>query len=443
MRSLRSSSVAKASRTLEALNLLLEESARNVPMYASLYHVAEVGVPKLQELSDLSRLPLLEKAQLKASFPDRSTHQKKTVSDLYQISTSGTSDKLLTFHDEDKRNWDRSADLLLKHRTEGLGRVLIIPPDECYERCGLDEKFSVPLASSLRSAMFGSSQVKRKARSELASRFLWNSYSVPSPGMEGTAVKQQKIDGYFETVARLKPRTIKAFPYYFWLMSQRAEGKKLKGVDTVRPAGGKATPFMIDQIETTLGVRFRNNYGTAELGTIALDTEDGRGLQLMEHLFYVEFLRDNRPAKIGELAEIVITDLRNFSSPLIRYRVGDVGRLISCGDNEPLQFEVNGRMDETIITPSGKYLASDEVIDFFLRAGLTYFRLTEKNAQDFLLETTSQPTDSIALEKAFSELLEQDVQLDVRRVKRITPEPSGKYKLIRSESYSNFHRSNP
>lgn len=417
-------------------------------MYRELYDSVSEGAPKLENIAALSRLPMVSKSMLKASFPDKSTNSQLKNKRLYEISTSGTSDRIMVFHDEEKRNWDRAADLLLKHRTEGFGKVLTIPADDCYERCGLGDSQPAPLHMSLIDAMTERGQARAEARKEALSRlartFLWRSYALPAPGVDGTNVEQRVIENYFDTINELAPITVKAFPYYFWMMSNRSNSGTFKNVRFIRPSGGKATPLMIDTIETRLGAKFRENYGTAELGTIAMDSGSSRAQNLFEHLYVLEFIRDGRPAVPGELAELVITDLRNQASPLIRYRVGDVGRIIAPekqpqGDDMPLQFEVNGRLDETIVTTGGKHLSSDETIDFFIQHGLKYFRLIQKDDEHFLLETVTVPGDASALSKAFSVLLGQTVELGVRRVRRIAPESSGKYKLVTSTSFDRFH----
>ena len=44
----------------------------------------------------------------------------------------------------------------------------------------------------------------------------------------------------------------------------------------------------------------------------------------MDESYVVELLTDGRPTEPGEVGEILVTDLNNFSVPLIRYRIGDL-----------------------------------------------------------------------------------------------------------------------
>ncbi|MEJ2417431.1 MAG: hypothetical protein P8Y45_10965 [Exilibacterium sp.] len=221
----------------------------------------------------------------------------------------------------------------------------------------------------------------------------------------------------------------------------------------VRPSGGLITPFMAKTIERAFKAKVRQNYGTAELGTIAYDCKDNTNQHLIAEIQYVEFLRYGKPVAPGELGEIYVTDLRNRVSPLIRYRVGDVGRAVgnqcSCGYNG-LLFQVEGRLDEIIVTPEGKAFTPSETIDFFLaRPEFSFVKLVQRSDRKFTVEYV--PSAAIAetldvqllekrLSREFSEFLETSVEVSLRKVRRIPPEGSGKYKLVISKSYDRFHQ---
>lgn len=431
---------------LAALNKLLRDAYAHVPLYHDLYP----GPLQLETLTALSELPPVTKDDLRASFPDRLLNSRFDIAKLYPIATSGTSNRVMIFQDETKRDWDRAADLLLKFRTERLGRVLTIPPDDCYERCGLNGAQTTSWRATVKGALIHKGRARIKARREflsrIASKVLWNDRVMAAPGVDGTAVADAVIDRYFDAIGEVRPATIKAFPYYFWMLAKRARGRDLSPCKVVRPSGGKASSYMIDEIERQLGVRFRDNYGTAELGTISVDDESTRAQVLIEPLFIVEFIRHGRPVANGELGEIYITDLRNHACPLIRYRVGDVGRVVhpaSGSERGALQFEVCGRMDETIVTRQGHIVPPDVVIDAFLEIdGIDFCRLLQKDDLHFLLEVVpgSMTIDEVRAEAALRRLLrEPEAMLTLRRVRRISPEGSGKYKLVGSRSYGRFH----
>lgn len=96
-------------------------------------------------------------------------------------------------------------------------------------------------------------------------------------------------------------------------------------------------------------------YATADAGVIGFQcSELSRGAHhLFAHSQYIEFVSPSTglPVKDGEIGELVVTSLNKKHMPIIRYRVGDLGRWLmrpcSCGRKEPL-FEILGRCDDRI-----------------------------------------------------------------------------------------------
>ena len=89
------------------------------------------------------------------------------------------------------------------------------------------------------------------------------------------------------------------------------------------------TPSMRKLIENCTGVKVFNEYGCGEVGSIAHECEAGN-LHTMDDNLIVEV--DNTDGKSGEL---IVTDLYNYATPLIRYRVRDYATksnsTCSCG----------------------------------------------------------------------------------------------------------------
>jgi len=77
----------------------------------------------------------------------------------------------------------------------------------------------------------------------------------------------------------------------------------------------------------------------------------------------VEIVDENGPVSPGEYGEIVVTDLLNRVFPLIRYRVGDRGKLLpgpcACGLPYPLMDYVRGRTTDLIITKTGNRIPGE------------------------------------------------------------------------------------
>ena len=103
----------------------------------------------------------------------------------------------------------------------------------------------------------------------------------------------------------------------------------------------------------------RETYGLTE--GVASASECGHGrLHIWPEFGTIEALADGRPAAPGESGELVCTGLLNADMPLVRYRVGDRGRLADpseqcdCGRSLPLMASVDGRNNDVLITRDGR-----------------------------------------------------------------------------------------
>jgi phenylacetate-CoA ligase len=85
--------------------------------------------------------------------------------------------------------------------------------------------------------------------------------------------------------------------------------------------------------------------------------------------YIVEILRDGRPARDGEVGEVVITDLNNRCVPLIRYQLGDLAvastRSCPCGRGLPMLERVIGRAQAVVLGTNGRYVPATFFAHFF------------------------------------------------------------------------------
>jgi phenylacetate-CoA ligase len=113
-------------------------------------------------------------------------------------------------------------------------------------------------------------------------------------------------------------------------------------------------------IESVFGCKVYNWYGNTEMTANIVECDYGRLHVKPEHSF-LEFLDpEGRPARPGELAEIIATGFGNDAFPLIRYRTGDTAilsdRPCECGRSGPRALSVTGRVEDIIVTPEGRHV---------------------------------------------------------------------------------------
>ncbi|MBN2474329.1 MAG: phenylacetate--CoA ligase family protein [Pirellulales bacterium] len=103
----------------------------------------------------------------------------------------------------------------------------------------------------------------------------------------------------------------------------------------------------------------RETYGMAEKVAAASECEHGR-LHVWPEAGWIEVLENGRPVEPGSSGDLVITGLLNLEMPLVRYRVGDRGRLARpgtscpCGRSLPLLLSLDGRTDDVLQTRDGR-----------------------------------------------------------------------------------------
>lgn len=290
----------------------------------------------------------------------------------------------------------------------------------------------------------------RKVISQIIRDYIWRVKMLKALGVDGTSTSTVILDEYIQTIQDLRPDMLSALPQYAYVLAKHLGNSRPQlEITTIRPSGGKFTKEMIWTVERAFGARVRENYGTAELGTISFDCQKNRRQHLLSELFYIEFIRGGRHVAPGELGEVVITDLRNRVAPLIRYFVGDMGRYFNepcCCGYKGLTFTIDSRLDETIVTPAGRAFAGSQIVDFFLhRPEINYVKVIQQEENSFMIEAVpSDPNNELPasseLTEDFSRFLGYRVKVYLRKVRRLAPERNGKYKLVVSCSYNRFNR---
>lgn len=129
------------------------------------------------------------------------------------------------------------------------------------------------------------------------------------------------------------------------------------GVKKIIVAGepGGSVPATRQRIEEAWQAELIDHAGASEIGPWGYGDADGRGLRIIESDFIAEFhsVESGQPAVEGELAELVLTTLGRYGSPVIRYRTGDLVRPSwnAPGENRFVLLEggVLGRADDMLV----------------------------------------------------------------------------------------------
>lgn len=206
-------------------------------------------------------------------------------------------------------------------------------------------------------------------------------------------------------------------------------------------------PFQREVIEEGLGARVIETYGCNETGTVGYECPAGSLHVFAEHV-EVEILNDGEPAEPGEMGEIVLTCTTNRAMPLIRYRVGDRGRLMpdpcSCGRPHPVLSGIEGRTGDVLVTASGVQVHGTAALGGLLKkvhakapAGAirqVLFEQQDPRTWTVLVQPGPGFGDLVvaALTEGVRSVFGEGVNVTVKAVAEIPREPSGKFRFYRT-----------
>ncbi len=119
------------------------------------------------------------------------------------------------------------------------------------------------------------------------------------------------------------------------------------------------TEPMKKKIESGLDIEAFDIYGMTEtggVGTLGMDCSAHDGIHVWEDHYYIEVLdkETNKPVEDGQFGELTITALTRQALPVIRFRTGDLSKIISrkkcaCGRTHIRIAPITGRADDMLI----------------------------------------------------------------------------------------------
>ncbi len=188
------------------------------------------------------------------------------------------------------------------------------------------------------------------------------------------------------------------------------------------------------------------SYGSREFMNIGMECEHHDGYHLVTDNLLVEVVdEDDRPVEPGRAGRIVITDLRNTASPLIRYEIGDIGVMedpdapCACGRPFPRLRSVEGRMQDMIETPEGRRVTA-LYVTYTMRQfdAVEGWQVVQHDAGRITVRVLARvPLDEVpvsAVEAMLRERLGPTMRIEFERVDSLVRRPTGKVALVMSQA---------
>jgi phenylacetate-CoA ligase len=184
------------------------------------------------------------------------------------------------------------------------------------------------------------------------------------------------------------------------------------------------------------GVSLVDVYSSIELGYLALQCPQNEHYHIQSEGVLIEILNDDgRPCAPGEVGRVIVTNLHNYATPLIRYELGDyaeVGEPCSCGRGLPVIKRIQGRYRGMVTLPSGERSWPDlGLVKLNKIAPIQQFQVIQHSLQDIevtlVLPRPIQPDERANLIALFHHTLRYPFNIVINQVAEIPRSVGGKY----------------
>jgi phenylacetate-CoA ligase len=391
---------------------LLHHAYENSPYYRKRFQEHGVSPEQIQSPGDLSRVPLLTKEELRKNYSEMAVTES-----TYKYSAAKSSGST-----------GQSVKFWKDHRASGAGRAAMMRGHSWYGVNIGDREatlWGVPLSRSGR--------IRSRIRDFLLNRFREKNFQL----------SDEVLRSFYEKMKRVRPAYLMGYSSLVYEFAQFMQQQELDGaaleLRMVKVTAESLFDYQRELIEQVFSTSVANEYGAAEVGIVAFECPE-RGLHITAEGVYVEELDTSVP-DVG--AELVITDLDNFYSPIIRYRVGDYGRcsdmVCRCERGLPLLRDVVGRTSDVVHGPDGTVFHSS-IFSYILKeitgrdGGIAKYRVYQDQKGRLEFEIVRAPTftdDTVSFLKALvADEFGSGMETVIRFVDVIEREPSGKLRYF-------------
>lgn len=366
------------------LTSLLWNCFGNVPYYRKLFVQAALLPNEMDPEGSLQELPLLSKEEVRNSLHFDLFSRQAEVKKLHKIATSGsTGTPFVTYVDQHQLDMRFSTTL---RATQGLGWSFGKKQMRLWhQNLGLSR----------------TQELKERLNALLSRR-------VFIPAFE---LNQEKLGDLVRLIEMHKPLLIDGYAESLNYISRAVQkGEIVHSPSAVMTSAQILTDQSRQMIESKLNTKVFDKYGSREFSGIAYECGFGEGMHVQWESYIIEVLRGNRLAKPGEIGEIVITDLNNFSVPLVRYRIGDLGSWIpksscECGRSSPKIGRIVGRTQALVLVADDIWLPGTFFAHFFkeYETLVGQFQIIQTVPSSFTLKAIKGPNWS---EDAWARMME-------------------------------------
>lgn len=395
----------------------LEVAFNHIPYYQKKYSEYGLVIDSFKELKDIQKFPFLTKSDVKSNYANLINPCINKNKHLMTTTGGSTAEPMRFLH--------------IKGLTRSKEKVFIT---NGWKRAGYS---------------LGDRVVQLKGRSvgQPSKGIFWEYEHIQNYlEMDSNYLSDKNIPTFLDKINSFKPKFIIAFPSSIYLIAKYIKNHNLlqqvPKLNSILLASENVYSWQRSTLEEIFKCRIFSHYGHSEMVLLGMECEDSHSLHFFPEYGYLELL-DNHNRWITQnkgIGELVGTSLDNNLMPFIRYRTQDYGIYqedpCSCGRNYPLLSDVEGRMQEFLVTKDDRLIsvttmgaAHFDVLDsvsetqyFQDKKGNIVFRIVPK--ADYTHEHGKQ------IKAAIEEKTEGGCDVEIEIVDSIKRTKSGKHMMM-------------
>jgi phenylacetate-CoA ligase len=409
------------------LRRLLTHAYANVPYYRRLFEERGITPRDIDGAAELGKLPILGREQARDTVEAR-TATAGAVVDIRK-STSGTMGRPLVFgYERSSEHWRHA----MKMRGYGWAGYHLGQRSLHFWGAGPPAGTKKPTLKSRLTEL--------KVKGDRAIR---REHYIDC-GRRGAG----ELDEVVSAIRREKPEVLICYSQAVADLARHVVARGARDWDTLPVICGAERLYPADRVvvEQAFGRAVFETYGCREVMLMATECDAHAGLHTsMETLVVEVVVREggngtSRPARPGELGEVVITDLTNHAMPFIRYSNGDLAvpaepGACSCGRAHPRLASIEGRVTETLVDGSGARVNGlvFNVVIAHLAHAIRQFQVVQHKDRSVTLRVAPTATYDANVEAVLRQTWERylrGVKVGLELVPDIPVSPSGKRQVV-------------
>lgn len=268
--------------------------------------------------------------------------------------------------------------------------------------------------------------------------WVWN-HGLNQLYMSSYHLAPDLIGSYLEAISRYRVTYLSGYPSSLYALAQTAlqSGRREARMAVTITSAEPVYDYQRTAIAEAFNCPVRETYGMAEMVSMASECAFAR-LHLWPEIGRVEVIQDGQSVPNGTSGELICTSLLNSDMPLIRYRVGDRGRLMEssevcqCGRTLPVLESVEGRTGDVLYTKDGRRVSRFGAV-FNGNLGLREAQIVQETLDRVRVNFVPTPDFNSDHERVIVQRLKErmgNVEVLMEPVTEIPRGPSGKFQIV-------------